>query len=163
MSALLMPTARATPSIAASWTPCSSKSSRVAATIWRSRSARAMAGVLTAAETISVTIVYTLVHGRYRNRDPHLLPRPQPGPARHPRVGPRILRERRPPRRVGVGRARGDALADHPGGRQDRPLRLRVDRAVLGRPDGPDPAGRQRGALLGRRRHRHGDHGHLAR
>ena len=27
----------------------------------------------------------------------------------------------------------------------------------------PDAADRQRGALLGRRRHRHGDHGHLAR
>src|SRR4051795_7912026 len=158
MSALLIPTARATPSIAASWTPCSSNSSRVAATIWRSRSARAMAGVLTADETTSVNNGYTLVHGRDRNRDPHLLPRPQPGPARHPRVGPWLLREHRPPRRRGVGRARGDALADHPGGRQDRPLRLRVDRPVLGRPDRPDAAGRQRGALLGRRRDRYGDH-----
>ena len=59
-----------------------------------------------------------------------------------------------------VGRARGDPVADHPGGRQDRPLRLRGARAVLRRPDRPDAADRQRGALLGRRRHRHGDHGH---
>ena len=36
-----------------------------------------------------------------------------------------------------VGRARGDALAGHPGGRQDRPLRLRGPRPVLGRPDRP--------------------------
>ena len=34
---------------------------------------------------------------------------------------------------------------------------------VLGRRDRADAADRQRGALLGRRRHRHGDHGHLAR
>ena len=52
---------------------------------------------------------------------------------------------------------------DHPGGREDRPLRLRGARPVLRRPDRPDAADRQRGALLGRRRHRHGDHGHLAR
>ena len=31
-----------------------------------------------------------------------------------------------------VGRARGDPLAGHPGGRQDRPLRLRVDRRSSG-------------------------------
>ena len=54
-------------------------------------------------------------------------------------------------------------MADHPGGRQDRPLRLRGPGPVLRRPDRPDAADRQRGALLGRRRHRHGDHGHLAR
>ena len=61
-----------------------------------------------------------------------------------------------------VGRARGDALADHPGGGEDRPLRLRGARPVLGRPDRPDAADRQRGAVLGRRRHRHVDHGHVA-
>ena len=42
------------------------------------------------------------------------------------------------PRRARVGRAGGDPLADHPGGRQDRPLRLRGPRAVLRRPDRPD-------------------------
>ena len=51
-------------------------------------------------------------------------------------------------------------MADHPGGGQDRPLRLRVAGAVLRRPDRADAADRQRGALLGRRRHRHGDHRH---
>ena len=54
-------------------------------------------------------------------------------------------------------------MADHPGGGEDRPLRLRGAGAVLGRPDRPDAADRQRGAVLGRRRHRHGDHGHVAR
>ena len=64
------------------------------------------------------------------------------------------------PRRV--GRARGDALAGHPGGGEDRPLRLRGDRAVLGRPVRAHLPDRQRGAVLGRRRDRHGDHGHDA-
>ncbi len=88
--------------------------------------------------------------------------RAEPGPEGHPRVGARLRRGRRPSRRRGMGRARGDALAGDPGGRQDRPLQLRSARPVLGRRDRPDAADRQRGALLGRRRHRHGDHGHLA-
>ena len=50
-----------------------------------------------------------------------------------------------------------------PGGRQDRPLRLRGHRPVLGRPERPLDADRQRGAVLGRRRHRHVDLGHHAR
>ena len=54
-------------------------------------------------------------------------------------------------------------MADHPGGGEDRPLRLRGARAVLRRPDRADAADRQRGAVLGRRRDRHGDHGHDAR
>ena len=54
-------------------------------------------------------------------------------------------------------------VARDPGGREDRPLRLRGPGPVLRRPDRADAADRQRGALLGRRRHRHGDHGHLAR
>ena len=81
--------------------------------------------------------------------------RAEPGPEGHPRLGPRLRRGRRPPRRRRVGRARGDALAGDPGGRQDRPLRLRRPGPVLGRPDRPDAADRQRGAVLGRRRHRH--------
>ena len=51
-------------------------------------------------------------------------------------------------------------MADHRRGGQDRPLRLRGAGAVLRRPHRADAADRQRGALLGRRRHRHGDHGH---
>ena len=54
-------------------------------------------------------------------------------------------------------------MAGDPGGREDRPLRLRGPGAVLVRPVRPQPADRQRGAVLGRRRHRHVDHGHLAR
>ena len=71
--------------------------------------------------------------------------------------------ERRPPRRGGVGRARGDALAADPGGGEDRPLQLRGAGAVLRRRVRPDAADRQRGAVLGRRRDRHVDHGHDAR
>ena len=48
-----------------------------------------------------------------------------PGPEGHPRLGPRLRRRCRAPRRARVGREGADALADHPGGRQDRPLRLR--------------------------------------
>ena len=89
-----------------------------------------------------------------------LLARPHPGSEGHARLGARIRRGRHPPGRRRVGRARGDPVAGHPGGRQDRPLRLRVARPVLRRPDRPVAADRQRGAVLGRRRHRHGDHGH---
>ena len=92
-----------------------------------------------------------------------LLDGPQPGPEGRARVGARVRRRRHPARRPRVGREGVDPLADHPGGRQDRPLRLRRARPVLRRPGGPDPADRQRGALLGRRRHRHVDHGYLAR
>ena len=53
--------------------------------------------------------------------------RAEPGPEGHPRLGPRLRRGRRPARRRRVGRARGDALAGDPGGRQDRPLQLRSD------------------------------------
>ena len=49
------------------------------------------------------------------------------------------------------------------GGREDRPLRLRGPGPVLVRPVRPDAADRQRGAVLGRRRDRDVDHGHLAR
>ena len=100
---------------------------------------------------------------RFPERHRPVLARAQPGPARHPRLGARLRRGRRAPGRGRVGRARGDALADHPGGREDRPLRLRGARAVLRRRDRPDAADRQRGAVLGRRRDRHGDHGHVAR
>ncbi len=92
-----------------------------------------------------------------------LLARAQPGPEGHPRLGARLRRRRDAPGRARVGRARGDAVADHPGGGEDRPLRLRRDRPVLRRSDRARPADRQRGAVLGRRRHRHVDHGHLAR
>ena len=54
-------------------------------------------------------------------------------------------------------------MADHPGGREDRPLRLRGHRPAARRPDRPDDGDRQRGAVLGRRGHRHGDHGHESR
>jgi hypothetical protein len=53
-------------------------------------------------------------------------------------------------------------VADHRGGRQDRPLRPRRHRPVLRRPQRARSSDSQRGALLGRRRHRHVDHGHLA-
>ena len=66
-----------------------------------------------------------------------VLARAVAGPEGHPRLGPRLRRERRPPRRPRVGRARGDAVARDPGGRQDRPLRLRGHRPVLRRPDRP--------------------------
>ena len=62
-----------------------------------------------------------------------------------------------------VGRAGGDAVADHPGGGEDRPVRVRRPGAVLRRPVRADAADRQRGAVLGRRRDRHVDHGHRAR
>ncbi len=86
-----------------------------------------------------------------------------PGPEGHPRLGAWVRRRRHAPRRARVGREGADALADHPGGRQDRALRLRSAGAVLRRPDRPDAADRQRGAVLGRRRHRHVDHGHRPR
>ena len=67
-------------------------------------------------------------------RRPRVQPRAERRPAGDPRLGPRLRRAGRPPGRRGVGRARGDSLADHPGGREDRPLRLRGPRAVLGGP-----------------------------
>ena len=45
-------------------------------------------------------------------------------------------------------------MAHHRGGRQDRPLLGRVHRQRLRRPDRPHVADRQRGDVLGRRRHR---------
>ena len=57
---------------------------------------------------------------------------------------------------------RGDPVADHRGGGEDRPVRLRGLAQFFADPTGPDPADRQRGAVLGRRRHRHVDHGHRA-
>ncbi|CAA9507359.1 MAG: Acyl-CoA dehydrogenase, short-chain specific, partial [uncultured Solirubrobacteraceae bacterium] len=101
--------------------------------------------------------------GSRRREGSRLLARALAGPARHPRLGPRVRQERRPPCGGRVGRARGDPVADHPGGREDRPLRLRGRRSIARRPDRPDDGDRQRGALLGRRRHRHGDHGHEPR
>ena len=92
-----------------------------------------------------------------------LLAAAHPGPEGHPRLGPRLRRRRDAARRPRVGRARGDPVADHPGGREDRAVRLRRPGAVLRRPHRPGPADRQRGAVLGRRRHRHVDHGHRAR
>ncbi len=108
---------------------------------------------------------------RGRRRGDHELGQPgggvldgaDPGPEGHPRVGARLRRRRHAPRGARVGREGADAVADHRGGRQDRAVRLRRARAVLRRPDRPDAADRQRGALLGRRRHRHVDHGHRAR
>ena len=47
------------------------------------------------------------------------------GPARHARLGPRVRRAGRAPGGLRVGRARGDPLADHRRGGQDRALRLR--------------------------------------
>ena len=49
-----------------------------------------------------------------------------------------------------VGRAGGDAVADHRGGRQDRPLLAATSCAnAFGDPTGLDVADRQRGAVLG--------------
>ncbi len=94
---------------------------------------------------------------RDRGRGHPLLPRALAGPEGHPGVGARVRRAGGPPRRPRVGREGGVPLAGGAGGGQDRALRLRVDRAVLGRSLGADlPAG-QRGAFLGRRRDRHVD------
>ena len=107
---------------------------------------------------------------RGRRRGDHELSQPgggvlagaDPGPEGHPRVGARLRRRRDAPRRARVGREGADAVADHRGGREDRAVRVRGAGAVLRRPDRPDAADRQRGAVLGRRRHRHVDHGHRA-
>ena len=48
-----------------------------------------------------------------------------------------------------VGRARRDAVADHRGGRQDRPLLVGVRRQRVRRPDRPHVPGRVGGAVLG--------------
>ena len=60
--------------------------------------------------------------------DGGVLPRPQRGAARPARLGARLRRRRGAPGRRRVGRARGHPVADHPGGREDRPVRLRVPR-----------------------------------
>ena len=91
-----------------------------------------------------------------------LLPRALPGPEGHPGLGARVRRADRPPGRARVGREGGVPLAGRAGGGQDRALRLRVDRAVLGRPVRAHLPDRQRGALLGRRRDRHVDLRHDA-
>ena len=59
------------------------------------------------------------------------------GPAPDPEVGPRLRGGRRPPRGPRVGRAGGDAVADHRGGGQDRPLLARLLRQRLRRPHRP--------------------------
>ena len=76
---------------------------------------------------------------RRADRCARVLARPERGAARPARLGARLRRRRRPPGRGRVGRARGDALADHPGGREDRALRLRVpgQRATPTRPACP--------------------------
>ena len=72
-------------------------------------------------------------------------------------MGPRVRRADGAAGGARVGREGGVPLARGSGGGQDRALRLRVDRAVLGRSVGADlPAG-ERGAFLGRRRDRHVD------
>ena len=82
------------------------------------------------------------------------LARAERGSAPDPEVGPRVRRERHPPRRARVGRAGGDAVAHHRGGGQDRAVLLRLRRAGLLRPDRAADVPRQRGDELGRRRHR---------
>ena len=94
--------------------------------------------------------------------DTPVLARALPGPEGHPGVGARLRRADGPPSRARVGREGGVPLADRAGGGEDRALRLRVDRAVLGRPLRADLPARQRGALLGRRRDRHVDLRHDA-
>ena len=86
----------------------------------------------------------------------------EPGPEGHPRLGAWLRRRRGAPGGPRMGRAGGDALADHPGGREDRPVWLRGHGAVLLGPQRPGPAAGQRGALLGGRGHRHVDHGNVA-
>src|SRR3954469_7811598 len=120
MSALLMPTARAISSIGASCRPRSSKSARVAATISRSRLRRAARSVAEAGDMARFYVTKRTVDKRLhpaltwwhvndrrpaRGRRGGVLARAHPGPARYPRLGPRLREERRPPRRVGVGRA----------------------------------------------------------
>ena len=99
-------------------------------------------------------------HRRCLRPGHHVLAGAEPGPEGHPRLGPWLRRRRDPPRRSRVGRARGDSLADHPGGGQDRAIRVRGRGAVLRRPHRSRPSAGQRGAVLGRRRHRYVDHGH---
>ena len=96
-------------------------------------------------------------------RPGRVLARAQRRSARRARVGARVRRERRAPRGGRVGRARGDAVAADPGGGEDRPVLVRGARAVLRGRDRAAAPDRQRGALLGRRGHRHVDHGHDAR
>ena len=60
--------------------------------------------------------------------------RAQRRPEGGPRLAPRLRRRRHPPGRRRVGRARGDSLAGHPGGRQDRPLLPRLLRPAVLRP-----------------------------
>ena len=91
-----------------------------------------------------------------------LLARALPGPEGHPGLGARVRRADGAPRGARVGREGGVPLAGRAGGGQDRALRLRVDRAVLGRPVRAHLPDRQRGALLGRRRDRHVDLRHDA-
>ena len=74
----------------------------------------------------------TYGHGR-------LLARAQRRPAADPEVGPRLRRERRAARRPRVGRARGVPVADRPGGRRDRAVRLRLHGQRHGRPDRASP------------------------
>ena len=93
-----------------------------------------------------------------------VLARAQPGPARHPRLGPRLRRGRRAP-----GRARSGTSARRRRGRSSRRPPRSASTASRRWPSstptttGPAAADRQRGAVLGRRGHRHGDHGHVAR
>src|SRR4051794_13681560 len=142
MSALLMPTARAMSSTAASWAPRASNRPRVATTMSFSRLVLVLT-VAGATVTESVNVGYTWRHhDRHHRRSRHhrdrVLPRAQPGPEGHPRLGAWLRREGRAPGGRRMGRARGDALAHHPGGREDRPLWLRGDRSALVRPDRPD-------------------------
>ena len=75
-------------------------------------------------------------------------------------LGARLRGERDPARRARVGRARRDAVPDPAGSGEGGHLQPAVPRPDDGRPDGAGAADRHRGAVLGRRRHRHGDHGH---
>ena len=59
-----------------------------------------------------------------------------------------------------MGRARGDAVADHPGGREGRVVLNGTVRAPGGRAQRAGDADRVRGAVLGRRRHRAVDPGY---
>ena len=82
-------------------------------------------------------------------RDTGLLPRAQRRPARDPRLGAHVRCRRHPARRLRVGRARGDAVAGHPGGGEDRALLPRLLQPAVARADRPRHPAHDGGAVLG--------------
>ena len=91
--------------------------------------------------------------GPRRAHHVRLLPRTERGSTPDPEVGPRIRRDGGPTGRSRMGRARRDAVADHPGGGPQRPVLLRLHRPVFRRSHRPVDVPGQRGVELGGCRH----------